>query len=92
VVGDIAAGDLRTQPFAHIAFGAAGPLGDLARGERTGIGHRLVEAELVADADHHTAITGRDVGDRTADHRVELGGIDRLSVDMVHVQISCSTG
>ena len=63
VIGDIAAGRLRVQPFAHVALGAAGPRGDFLGAQRSGAGHRLVEAELAAEADHHAGIAGRQVAD-----------------------------
>ena len=66
VIGDIAAGDLRVEPFAHIAFGAVGTRRQFARADRAGAGHRLVEAEPVAEAHHHAAVTGREVCDRAA--------------------------
>ncbi len=85
VIGEVAARDLRAEPFAHIAFGAAGAAGKLARGERAGIGHRLVEAEPVAEAHHHAAIAGRQIPDSAPDQRVEFRRVDLVGVNVVHL-------
>ncbi|MEY9325721.1 hypothetical protein ABIA20_002755 [Sinorhizobium fredii] len=78
MVADITAGDLRAQPFAHIAFGAAGAARELPGGQRTGFRQFLVEPEPVAEAHHHAAISGRQVADGARHERIQFRGVDAL--------------
>jgi hypothetical protein len=48
VVDDVPAGGLIGEPFAHVALGCTGPLCQRGRGDRPGVGHRLVQAQPVA--------------------------------------------
>ena len=96
MVIDITAGHLRVQPFAHITLGAFGALRHFAGTHWPGAGHRLIETELVAKADHDTAITGGNIADGAADHDIELLGVDGIGLDRIHTSNSwrefCTTG
>ena len=76
MVADVAARGLRVEPLAHVALGAAGARGELLGAERAGAGHRLVQAELAAEADHHAAVAGGKVADGAHREGFELGLID----------------
>ncbi len=58
VVLDVAARGLVGEPLADVALVGAGALGQLVRGHGFAVGHRLVEAELVAQAHHYPAVAG----------------------------------
>ncbi len=65
VVLDVAAGRLLAQPLADVALVTVGALGQLLGGDRLAVGHRLVQAELVADQNQRR-------GDRRAQVAHEL--------------------
>src|SRR3546814_4826059 len=69
-------------------LGAAGAARQFARAQRPGAGHRLVEAEPVAEAHHHAAVAGREILDGALQQGVELGGIDAAGLEAVHVRVS----
>jgi hypothetical protein len=89
VVVDVAAGDLRVQPLSHVALGAPGARRELPGAERAGPRHRLVEAELAAQADHDAAVGARQVVDGAHDERIQLRCID---CRFVHAPIVVTDG
>ena len=75
VVGDVAGGGLRGQPFAQIAFGETGALGQLL-GVGGALGERFVDAEAVAENDQRRAHRGAHVADHAAEKLLKLCRID----------------
>ena len=65
-------GDLAVEPLAHVALGAARPLGDLHGRQWPGTGQRVVEAEPVAQAGHDAAVAGGQVAEHLAQERLQL--------------------
>ena len=72
IVGHVAAGGLRRQPLAHVAFARAGARGELCRRQRARAGHRPVQAELVADHDESSVERGADVLNHLPEERLDL--------------------
>ena len=62
VVGHEAAGGLSVEPLAHVALVRVGARRELAGGDGLGVGHRAVQAELVADGDERGVERGADLG------------------------------
>jgi hypothetical protein len=73
----VAAGRLRGEPLLHVPFVGAGALGQLPAGYRIAVGHRLVQAELVADEDGRCVHHGSEVPDEPSDELVELVFVNR---------------
>ena len=71
VVGEIAAGCLIHQPFAHIAFVRAGFGSELGGGHCPRAGHGPVQAEFFADDHEGNAHRGGDVGQGLAHERMQ---------------------
>src|SRR5688500_16586510 len=79
MVVHIAACDLRVEPLADISLATAAAARHLLRAEWAGSGHRAVEAEFVAKAHHHAAVTSRKVTEEAPDKSIELLLIDHHS-------------
>jgi hypothetical protein len=76
VVRDVAARRLGVQPFANVALGGAGALGQLSGRQRALSGERPVQAELVAHH-HQRRIQGRaDFVNRAEYELLELVAVD----------------
>ena len=73
VVGHVAAGRLVSKPLAHVALSRARALRHLLRGQRPGVSHRFVQAELLADQHERRADDRPHVGYRLPHKGFELG-------------------
>ena len=62
VIGHEAARGLRVEPLAHVALVRVGARRELAGGDGLGVGHRAVQAELVAHGDERGVQRGADLG------------------------------
>ncbi len=80
VVPHVSSGRLAVQPFAHVAFRAFGASCDFPCAQRTGTGHRFVEAQPVPEGDHDAAIARREIVDGPFHEFVEGFLIDRHAV------------
>jgi hypothetical protein len=80
VVAQVLAGSLGVEPLAHIALGAAGAPRQLLRAQRPGAGQGLVQAQLVAQADHHAGVAGGDVAHGPHDEGLDLRVVDHGGV------------
>ena len=76
VIDDEAARRLGVEPLAHVALLGAGPRGELRRHDGLAVGHRLVEAELVAERHEGGVERGAQLGGRVADEGLELLLVD----------------
>jgi hypothetical protein len=75
VVGDVAAGGLRGEPFADVALVGTGFVGEFFGSEGIG-GEGLVESEFFADDNHASMNRSTEVADKTP-HK---------SVEFIHIQ------
>ncbi len=85
VVLDVAAGGLVSEPLADVALGGAGTAGDLLRGQRARPGHRLIQAELLADHEQRGADDRAHVGDRLAHEGLDLCLVDAVGSTSCHL-------
>ena len=68
VIGHEAACGLRVEPLAHVALVRVGARREFAGADRLGVGHRAVQAELVAHGDERGVQRGADLsGDLTGE-------------------------
>ena len=84
VVDDVAAGGLVAEPFADVPLGGAGPLGQRGRRDRPGAGHRLVQAQPVAEVQQQPGDGRAHVDHRLSDERLELRLVDGRDVGCRH--------
>ena len=76
VIDDEAARGLRVEPLAHVALLGAGALGQFGRRDGLAVGHRLVEAELLAERHERDVERRAELGRGVAEERLELGLVD----------------
>jgi hypothetical protein len=84
VVADVATGGLVGEPFAHVALGRAGPLRERGRGDRPGSGHRLVQAQPVAQVQQQPGDGRAHVDHRLPDEGLELRAVRGRDVGRRH--------
>ena len=63
---------LRVEPLAHVALVGAGALGQHGGRDGLAVGHRPVEAELVAEGNERRVERGTQLGGGMEDERLEL--------------------
>jgi hypothetical protein len=90
VVAEISRRRLRREPFADIALGGPGALGERRRIAWAGRGQRLVEAELVPDQDERGIHRRAHIAEHAADELVEFCFVERLRFKGgVHLGLLC---
>ncbi|MCY1455541.1 hypothetical protein D3C76_1424690 [compost metagenome] len=76
---DIAGSGLGAEPFAQQPRIAAGAFGQLFRTDRLVVGHRLVQAQFIAEQDAGEHGRAAHVGDQTAHEVVEFCFVHGMS-------------
>jgi hypothetical protein len=76
VVGHVAAGRLGVEPLAHVALAGLGARGQPGGADRLPVGHRLVEAELVADRHQRRVERRADLAGHLVHERLEPCFVD----------------
>jgi hypothetical protein len=77
-VPDVLPGRLGVQPFLDVTLGQSRPFGELVRGERSGTGHRLVEARPGADGNGQCEHRGAAVSHRASPELIDQVLVENL--------------
>jgi hypothetical protein len=86
VVGHEAACGLRVEPLTYIALVRVGASGEFAGANGLGVGHRTIEAELVADGDERSVKRGADLGGDLAGECLDTTRVECLHGVLLRVQ------
>ncbi|MNP32355.1 hypothetical protein D3C76_1255310 [compost metagenome] len=87
---DVTGGGLRAEPFAQQPGIAAGAFGQLVRGDRLVVGHRLVQPQFVAEQHAGEHRRTAHVGDQAAHEFIEFGFVHGMSSSVGEVQSSAA--